>query len=555
MKKRRGTRVNRFIERPESFSQWCLFLLRFFFLLVFSALFLGVCCFNNASRFVYNMPLAVVLSAGLFFFLMFAAYRIKKAAPRLHSLKRLLLRHPVAFFLCCTALLFALQFRFDYALYHPVGWDVSAIVQGAQDLSSLHLNDYFSWFPNNLLLVYLIHGLLQVYKYFGGQNVWLYLAVVNTALVDTAAVFVFFIGRKLWGVSAGFFSFGIFILLFGFSPWILVPYSDTFSMWIPASVLLFFLCARDAKHLPVRLTLYFFAGLLSMAGFFLKPFTLMITAAILLIGFIQSLQSVKRFSAFLLAGTMLAAGCGCALALDRTLVADCFSGQIDSAKGIPFTHFLMMGLNIQVSGATGRELYGAYNAEDYRITLQQQTKQEKIARNLQVIQERLQAFGPAGYAEFLVKKADWIFSDGVFWVEGEGDDVDTLSVASDPVSCIIQSFFRFYGWNFHWYSDIAQAIWILTLFFIICPLFLRKDDYKDTVVMICRISLLGLLFYLLLSEARSRYLISFLPIASVLAGYGFSLFLRNLDGNTRSPEVKLKKSIPASAWTDTSEKS
>ena len=528
-----GMHSNRFFKKPNSFADWCLFFIRWLFLLLFLSLTAGLCFFNRNSRFIYNMGFSVAVSIALFFSLLICSKKIKDASTRNRTLKRLLLHHNSAVFVLCILLLFVFQCRFDYALYRPIGWDVSAIVQCAGNLNYIHTNDYFSEFPNNLLLVYILHILLRIYAFFGGNNsgsnIWMYLAVINTIIVDLSIILTFLIIRKLWGIKAGFVSFGIGILLFGFSPWILVPYSDTFSMWVTPAAFMLFLKARETTRLPIRVICYFLIGFTSIIGYFIKPFTLIMTVAVILIMLIKSFGSIKRFFAFLLAFITIIAGCGSAYALNRVQVTDRLSSQLNFSKQIPFTHFLMMGLNIQTSGSTHRDLYGAYNAADYTLTLRQKTQKEKVNLNIKIIKDRLRAFGPGGYMLFLAKKANWIFSDGVFWVEGEGDDVDVQNVSSDPISSVIQDYFRFYGWNFPWFSDTVQGVWILVMFLMVCPLFLKRDDYRDEALMIARIAVLGLLFYLLLSEARSRYLISFIPIMLVLAGYGFSLFSYNLE--------------------------
>jgi hypothetical protein len=120
-----------------------------------------------------------------------------------------------------------------------------------------------------------------------------------------------------------------------------------------------------------------------------------------------------------------------------------------------------------------------------------------------------------------------VFSDGTFWVEGEGYDVDKPSVSTDAFSKWVQSYFRFYGANYATFANLAQGIWVVLLFLLICPLFNDSGDYKKSLVNILRIAVFGFLLYQLLFEARSRYIIAVLPIILILSANGFSHFHQN----------------------------
>lgn len=78
--------------------------------------------------------------------------------------------------------------------------------------------------------------------------------------------------------------------------------------------------------------------------------------------------------------------------------------------------------------------------------------------------ERLKTFGPAGYAEFLVKKTLFNYNDGTFGWGGEGDfsnwvcqDVNTKA------SPLLKSIYYHQETNHHYLATFFQGVWLLIL--------------------------------------------------------------------------------------------
>lgn len=520
MKKSYGSAV---LKKPKNFSQRCLFLISCAFFIVFLLLYFGICFFNVTTLLRYNMWLAAAAGAVVFILLV----GITRFLRSNRHIRGLFLKHNVIIFIAGLITLFAVQCLFDIALYRQVGWDAGIIVGAAVNKLDLK-GDYFSVYPNNLMLLCILHVFIKI-GHFLSKNVWLFLSIINTAFVDFAIACTFFAVRKLWGITAGFISFILSILLFGFSIWLQVPYSDTLAMWVAPAILLIFLKARDAKNPAVKIILYFLIGFIQAVGLFLKPFTIIITIAILAFLLIRSFGNSKRFAAFLIAAAVICAGAFCAFGIYKTQIYNRFSGKINTSENMPFTHYLMMGLNVRMSEINGRPLYGAYSDHDFRITKAQPTKAKKVELNLNQIKQRLKDFGPRGYVDFLAKKADFVFGDGTFWADCEGRDFKLPSFSQNSASKTVQSIFRYSGKYYYWDSNIEQGVWTLMIFMLFVPLFLRRHDFRNDAIMVSRITVFGLLMYLLLFEARSRYLISFLPIITLLAAYGFMLSYIVLD--------------------------
>lgn len=516
-----------FFERPRSLPELLFLIFRYLFLLIFSWIFIHVCFLNASSMYIFNMPMSLAI-AGIVLILLFLAIQKGKAFAQTHShFLAFFYRHNSSIAVAGLAVLFIFQVVLAQAIYRPIGWDCGAIVSCAVkgDLSSERF--YFSTYPNNLLMFCILKYLLKAFFYFGGQNYWLFLSIVNILMVDVAIYLVFIVCKKLFGLSCGFVSYALFVLLFGLSPWLVVPYSDTFAMLFPPLVILLFINFKESKHLSAKGIYLFLIGFISVFAYFIKPYTLIAGIAIVLYLFVHSINSMKKVGIFLLTALILFLGAASSYFAYNVTVKEPYAKVLDYSQSLPMSYFFMMGLNTTTSGGTGRTLYGAYNGNDNLFVYSLPTPQAKQSETMRVALERIRAYTPKGYLQFLSNKANWVFSDGTFWVEGEGYDVDKPSVSTTAFSNWVQSYFRFYGANYPTFANLAQGIWIILLFLLICPLFNNSDDYKKSLTNILRIAVFGFLLYQLLFEARSRYIISVLPIILILSINGFSHFHRN----------------------------
>ncbi len=516
-----------FFEKPESLPEWLFFILRYVFLFAFTWIFINLCFFNSSSMYVFDMPLSVTAAGIVLILLFFFVYKLKQYAQTHSAFRNFVFRFYPLIAFCGLLLLFALQFVLAKAIYRPIGWDCGAIVGAAVkgDLSSEQF--YFSTYPNNLLMFSLLKNLLSAFFAAGGTDYWLFLAVVNIVLVDITIYLVFVVCKKLFGLTCGFVAYALFILIFGLSPWLVVPYSDTFAMVFCPLVLLLFLEFQQSKKLWQKGIWLFLMGFVSIVGYYIKPYTLIVLIAILLYLLVRSINRLKQFGIFALTALVIAAGIVSSGLLYNMTVKNPNANVLDYSETLPMSYYFMMGLNTAVSQGTEKTLYGAYSAQDNLFAYSLPTPEAKQTETLKAAKDRIKAYTPAGYAKFLSNKANWVFSDGTFWVEGEGYDVDQPSVSASPLSKWIQSYFRFYGANYPSFANLAQGVWVVLLFFLICPLLNNSDDYKRSIFNILRIAVLGFLLYQMLFEARSRYIIAVLPVILILSGGGFSHFHEN----------------------------
>lgn len=314
--------------------------------------------------YVFNMPMPMVIAGIVLILLFLCIYKCKKYADKHVRFYAFLYRYNTLLAIAGLAVLFILQIVLAQAIYRPIGWDCGAIVECAVkgDLTSERF--YFSTYPNNLLMFCILKYLLKAFFYFGGQNYWLFLSVVNIVLVDISIYLVFAVCKKLFSLACGFVSYTLFILIFGLSPWLVVPYSDTFAMLFSPLILLLFVKFRETEHLFRKGILLFLIGFVSVFAYFIKPYTLIVLIAIVLYFLVHSINSIKKIGIFLLTALILFVGAAGSYFTYNAAVKEPYSKILDYSQSMPMSYFFMMGLNTATSGGTGRTLYGSYNGDD-----------------------------------------------------------------------------------------------------------------------------------------------------------------------------------------------
>lgn len=504
-----------------------LFIFRELFLIVFSVIFVSVIVFNKSDLIHFKMLKCFAIAALFFAVLAMLHLLFSECGKALQKFKYLYL---ILFLLC----LFCMQVYVANGIYAPPGWDCGTVLNAALTLlkDPGHLDgSYFMTYPNNIAILLIIRKFFQIIKWFGFSNYAIAVVILNIFIIDISILITFLVCDKLFGAKYAFLAAFIMSALIGISPWFIIPYTDTFTIIFPILIMYIYLHVYN-KNIKNTFLLYIVIGALGFIGFKIKPTSFIIIIAVLIVEFIKNAKSKRLFKHIAIV---------CAVVFGFFLSSLIYNNNLRKYSGInynfsktsqtsiPATHFLMMGMQKRYIPNRGY-LYGAYSETDCNITSLGKTKKEKIAINLGVIKERLQKFGLKGYLKFLYDKSVWIFDDGTFYFGGEGNFISTPYL-KDSKSKFLQSIFLPGGTYYNDFASILQGIWVLVLFLISCPIFLKHDGCDKYNVMILRLTITGILVFLLLFEGRSRYLINHLAIFAVLAAYGFKLLNENLHYN------------------------
>lgn len=407
---------------------------------------------------------------------------------------------------------FFLQLYISYNIFFETGWDSGAYVIPAARLVSQHaemaesINNYFSFYPNNLLLVNIYALILKVNQKIGifcGEEQLMSIVFCNCLISSITCLLTYKIGKKITNVSYAFVGYLISLALIALSPWGVICYSDSFVLFIPILILYVYISGIPVFWKTVSL---FICG---YVGYSIKPQAVICLIAVLIACILQfDRTTIRRKNIF---------RCFCGVAVSVLLIICMSYGLnkvyekegfiLDSQKKIGMTHFLMMGMN--------PDTLGIYNGEDVEISHECRTPQERTKENLEVVRERLKSFGIGGYFKLLSQKMLTNFNDGTFAWGEEGSFYAVMKADKNTaIAPRLKATFYNDGAHFWLYSGIVQVTWIIVL--ILC--FFRsiigvfdKDKMKNSDWVIC-LSLIGIIVFELLFEARARYIYIYVPM-------------------------------------------
>lgn len=426
-------------------------------------------------------------------------------------------KHFVVCLLCISVCLFALQLLLAYEIYFMTGWDAGIVYSMANEIAAGvgEVGDfyYYSQYVNNIGITFVLAVIQKVAMCVGlGSRSYFVCVAASCLTVNLACVFTSLSVRKLTDSGgAGLVGFGLMSLVAGVSPWITVPYTDTFSVMFPPLTFYLFLCAEEKTGYKALL-LYLLAGLAGGIGYLIKPSAGIVLIAVVCIMLFRILtekeERIKLFCHILgiVAALLVTAGI-------REGMVKYIGCDLNEELQFSLTHYLMMGLN--------EENTGGYYSPDYGFSSSFATKQERMQGNLEVTLERLQEFGVTGYGYFLIQKLLTNFNDGTFswWMEGGFFQKD-MGHHSTPLQQFLRSLYYKEGTLYSVYAAAAQGIWLAVQTLVIGSLVNRKKERQNAYTVMW-LSLLGMFLFVMLFEARGRYLYCMLGMYCTCAVVGW----------------------------------
>lgn len=134
-----------------------------------------------------------------------------------------------------------------------------------------------------------------------------------------------------------------------------------------------------------------------------------------------------------------------------------------------------------------------------------------------MVNKRLKEYGASGLALHLVKKTLVNFSDGTFsWGAEGGFYSETYADINSVVAPYLKSLVYNDGSRFHISSSIYQMIWIGVFISMLGCSIGRKNEKLDEIA-VMMLGVIGITAFVMLFEARARYLYTFIPLYIMLA--------------------------------------
>lgn len=406
------------------------------------------------------------------------------------------------------------------------GWDAGVVAEAAATLAdggqlgARHL-DYFAWFPNNVPLLFVEVVLARLGALVGVPLV----AVLVTLQVVLVGVVLWSLGRtaRVLGHPCGILPVqAVALLLIGLSPQVSAPYTD-----IPgaACVAVAVTAMTSASVASTRLMQGVWAAGAAAslaAGIVMKPYIVVVLVAVALV----TLAVVCSGRSWALAGRAVAAlGAGVALVAVTTtglgLASQHGTGlTTDRLQAVrspfPVELWLASGTYDDADPSPTRR-YGAYNQQlvDAAAGIAYPQSRRQMLRDQ--VREQVTGRSVADNARFFGSKVTWVWGDGTFWASGEGTDSRQPSVHSGGPLRVLSEWTIATGEHYRLQAAVTQGIWLALL--LITGLGLIGAPYRRLTTT-WSLSLIGLTGYLMLFEARPRYLLALLPVLLALTSAG-----------------------------------
>lgn len=465
--------------------------------------------FQNLEYFgrrVFLLPNCVLLLLGLMIFAAFAKLFLGKKSKVVLQINNQYQSNYQA-----SILLFVLLFYISLNIYFSTDWDAGYVLNNARNVvDGSGIDDtYFSMYPNQQLLLFVESILIRINRNFG---------VIDSpdgllCIIGVQCMLVAITGNVLYKILLDYsnsaplswFGWGLFCFLVALSGWITIPYTDELALIFPTLILRCYQLKEKYKKQP--LFWWLLIALLSYWGYKMKPTVIILLVAIVGTEIVYELSemsielffrgvktAVSIILCFLLSSWLFTA------AINSTGI------RINREMDVGILHMIMMGLN--------DEHDGIWNADDVELSFRIKIKDERKRAQIDRIKNRLEDYGFAGMIVHTVKKTLVNFNDGSFAWGAEGRFYDEVFDNKNSfVSPLLKGIFYNDGEYYQLTSSIEQLLWITVIFFCCFCVFLEKNKMLTAAAL----SLIGIVLFVSMFEARARYVLIYVPIFIVLA--------------------------------------
>ena len=431
-----------------------------------------------------------------------------------------------ALFAAFTAVYF-LNVEICKCIWMEQGWDVKCVVEGARALAhSVPIGEeqYFAIYSNNVPITYfmaLLYDKAERMANYPYPYDFIWIQVICAMISVAGFVMCMAVRKMLRKPAAVLAAFFLYIGCVCATPWKTAPYTDMFAVLFPVLCLSIYVFCCHEKRSVKKCLLWVLILVSAIAGALVKPTVLVVLIAIVVMEILQDVTHLRKQWKLLSIKICLLVAAGVLLTASKNYIYEEAGYSVNENAAVTYHHYLLMGLN--------EETTGGYHPDVLAFHGKFATPKERIPAQWEAIGEELAAKGVWGYLDFIKRKMVMTFNDGAFGWGREGDfSYDAYPVLTDASYAV---FLRDVFWPDFLYSGrfntYSQLVWLLMLCTIPGLCLVDKNNRHLAVTM--ALSILGIILYLMLFEARSRYLLCFLPLFVMAAAIGLLQYCRLLN--------------------------
>lgn len=387
---------------------------------------------------------------------------------------------------------------------------------------------YLATYGNNMPITLLLILWFKLATTLGGSDFVLYSQILNSTAIIGAFLLTLFSAYKLYGRKGFVVAWGIGFVLLVITPYAPITYTDTLGAFAISIIVALGVLLADKSNRRRPLTAFLF-GLFLVGGYLAKPTVLILIISMAILFFIYNYRNPSNLKltrerwpvvVAMALGIVMCIVVYVSASLLAPNIMRYSEQQIDRRK-LPIEHFLGMGSLRGLSPWEGCKS-GGYCA-DYVDWVRSDdgiaTLEERKEYGLWLWRKSVSDDFPVGYLSFVLKKLGKSYTDGSFGVWGEGSNGNIHFYNNTDTDKTMREFFGPFGTHRTAVGFIRDGVWFSVLCIIalgcVVGLRYRRLGYNFW-LNVFRLALIGLSLYIMIFEARARYLFLYLPVFILL---------------------------------------
>ena len=431
-----------------------------------------------------------------------------------------------------------LQLLFSYFFMVIPSWDFGYVYNLATNFDmniSSKIEDWYLYqYPNNIAITVLLTIIFDIFRFIHIEAYTIIGIILNIFFIDISIFFLYKSVKEIFGYNKAIFALILMCLMTPIYTYAPIFYTVTLTMVYPILLLYLFILInkkanKDKLFSKTNILLALLAGTVLFIGMQIK-----ITVSIIFIAMILVEILYVRYKEIFKIGTIVIISLILFILVKNKYLSNIRDKNIEYKLEFPYTHWIMMGINYK-----NEVMIGGYSGEDNGFTDSiSGGKDVRKAENVKIIKERLSnLIRNHDLVRFEISKMVFTWGDGTYYAPEK--------LRKYPVRKGIQHEFILakgkYSYIYMYYAEI-QHLGIL-IFMVISSILNYKvkknfeNDLKEKINIIANMSIFGLLIFLIIWEARSRYIVNFIPIMLLAQFYGIDKFYDYI-------LIKRKRSLP-----------
>lgn len=403
-------------------------------------------------------------------------------------------------FLCTFAVIqLVCAWRLEFTPKYDLGAVFESAVDWAEKGGFPDGHEYFYYFPNNLGCLLFLYCLFKPAYMLGIENYFAVASVANCICILLTMLVSVTVCKKTMGTVQAVFCMVLYAICLPFYFIAAAFYTDSLSMLYPVLEFYLYLKIRESKSAEKFILWSVLLGFTAAFGMQMKFTIIIMLIAIVIDSFLNG--SWKRTG--VMAGIVLGVIVSFSTAFNGYFYARHLDRAVADEMNTPYLHWIMMGLKGD----------GRYTPEDYTFSrsFPAEIRNQEI---LKEIKRRMDGLGPGGLCELAVKKIDFDFGTGTLAIQDFLNDEEVNETW-------LHDWLFWDGPYFDIYQHFCQGVLLACMILMAVSALLEwKRNPSDTVFLALRMSLFGLLLFLLIWESSPRYFSNYMPVILLNAVVG-----------------------------------